>query len=215
MTGTGGERRPALILLAIFGALYLAANVARGNGPGLGTPSAHVAEWAARHAGALRWYGWLLALALITFSFAAAFLRRQLGRIAGDVFLFGAVAFVVETAVQSWAWLAVAAVGASDPSADRALLDLSLFWGPVLTSATVVMLAPLALPAHKGHVGQVARAFAVVAIAEQLVETVTIFGRSGFVGPGQGMNSDLGAGLVAVALITTAAANSCRRSPAG
>jgi hypothetical protein len=42
---------------------------------------------------------------------------------------------------------------------------------------------------------------AAVALAEQLVETITIFGRHGFIAPGGAMNVDLGAGLVGVALL--------------
>jgi hypothetical protein len=40
-----------------------------------------------------------------------------------------------------------------------------------------------------------------IALAEQVVETITIFGRHGFIAPGGAMNVDLGAGLVALAIL--------------
>jgi hypothetical protein len=40
-----------------------------------------------------------------------------------------------------------------------------------------------------------------IALVEQLVETVTIFGKHGFIAPGGPMNVELGAGLTAIALL--------------
>jgi hypothetical protein len=47
-----------------------------------------------------------------------------------------------------------------------------------------------------------AAAIAAVALVEQLIETVTIFGSHGFIAPGGPMNIYLGAGLTAVALLS-------------
>jgi hypothetical protein len=78
------------------------------------------------------------------------------------------------------------------------VLDIALFWGPVLTGSTITMMLPVTLlalgagsrlPRWLGILG-------VIAIVEQAVETVTIFGTTGFTEPGGPMNLQLGAALV-------------------
>lgn len=78
------------------------------------------------------------------------------------------------------------------------VLDVAVFWGPVLTGATTTMIAPVTLLALRGHAGlpRWLGVVGAVAFAEQAVETVTIFGSTGFTEPGDAMNLQLGAGLV-------------------
>ena len=54
---------------------------------------------------------------------------------------------------------------------------------------------------------------AAIAVTEQLIETITIFGRHGFIAPGGPMNVYLGAGLVAVALLSLAVAAARGKAP--
>ena len=108
--------------------------------------------------------------------------------------------------MQGWVWGGLA-WHASDlqPATARTLLDVASFWGPVLTSTTVTMLAPVALLGLRGEAPALPRwlgAIAAVALVEQLIETVTIFGSHGFIAPGGPMNIYLGAGLTAVALLS-------------
>ena len=49
--------------------------------------------------------------------------------------------------------------------------------------------------------GPVFATFAALAVAEQLIETITIFGRHGFIAPGGPMNIYLGAGLTGLAIL--------------
>jgi len=60
------------------------------------------------------------------------------------------------------------------------------------------MMAPVTLLAVRGHAGLPwwLGVLGAVALAEQAVETVTIFGSTGFTEPGGAMNLQLGAGLV-------------------
>jgi hypothetical protein len=66
------------------------------------------------------------------------------------------------------------------------------------------MLAPVTILAIRGAGGlpRWVGVVAGVALIEQLIETITIFGRDGFTAPGGPMNVYLGAGLTAVALVT-------------
>ena len=54
----------------------------------------------------------------------------------------------------------------------------------------------------------------IVFMVEQSIETITIFGKSGFTAPGGPMNLDLGAGLLLVWIIAAGAASSSA-SPRG
>ncbi|MDX6584793.1 MAG: hypothetical protein QOI10_3977, partial [Solirubrobacterales bacterium] len=53
-----------------------------------------------------------------------------------------------------------------------------------------------------------------VALAEQTIETVTIFGQTGFIAPGGPMNVYLGAGLVSIWVLCLGI-TLAKRSPAG
>jgi hypothetical protein len=89
------------------------------------------------------------------------------------------------------------------PATARTLLDVADYWGPVLTSTTIMMLTPVVM-ASFGEDARLPRwlgGLAAVAVAEQLVETLTILGRKGFMAPGGPMNVIVGAGLVAVTLV--------------
>jgi hypothetical protein len=150
---------------------------------------------------------WFQTIALILFAVVAAFVRARLPDVYRDVFLIGAVTFIAETVVQGWIWAGLALhAGALEPATARTVLDVASYWGPVLTSSTVMMLAPVAVLALRRRAGLPfwLGVVAGVALAEQLIETVTIFGSRGFTAPGGDMNLELGAGLTLVALVCTA-----------
>lgn len=65
------------------------------------------------------------------------------------------------------------------------------------------MLAPIAILGTRGEAG-IPRWLGIVsgiAMVEQLVETITIFGQSGFLAPGGPMNLFVGAGAVLIAWV--------------
>src|SRR3954463_8991353 len=199
------KRSTALLGATIgFALLYLGATLALGSPPDASDSGATVVRWFSTHKDNVRTSAWLLTLAAPLFALYAAFVRQHLPAGLRDLWLIGATAFLAETAVQSWIWLALAFHGHSvNPDTSRTLLDVANYWGPVLTSTTVMMLTPVVfaalgperlLPRWLGYL-------AAVAVAEQLVETLTIFGKSGFMAPGGPMNLFLGAGIVAVTLV--------------
>ena len=67
---------------------------------------------------------------------------------------------------------------------------MAIYWGPVLISATVMTLAPIALLALGKRAGlpRWLGIVTLVALLEQLIETVTLFGNRGFIAPGGPMN---------------------------
>ncbi len=200
-------RRSTLLLLVTigFGLLYIAAAAALASTPDARDGGQAVAAWFRDHGGRARVWAFLLTLSLPLFATFVALIRDQLPAPHRDVFFFGAITFAAETAVQAWLWAGLAwHSGQLQPATARTLLDVTSFWGPVLTSTTVTMLAPVVLLALRGGAGlpRWLGFVAGVAVVEQLIETITIFGRHGFIAPGGPMNLYLGAGLVAVSLLS-------------
>ena len=202
-----GMRRSTMLLVVTIGfaVLYLAASLALGSSPPKASDSGpKVAAWFQAHDGNVRTWLWLLTIGGPLFATYAAIVRGVLPAPHRDVFLFGAISFGVQTAVQGWIWGGLALHPNTLTSADARLgLDIALYWGPVLTAAVIAMLAPVAVAVLAGRtalprwVGIVAA----IAVAEQLVETLTVFGHHGFFAPGGPMNLDVGAGISAIALI--------------
>jgi apolipoprotein N-acyltransferase len=187
-----------------FALLYLGSTIALGKPPSASDGGAAVVHWFAGHGGNVRTSAWLLTLAAPLFALYAAFVRMHLPAGLRDLWLIGAIAFLAETAVQSWILLGLAwHGGALAPATARSLLDVADYWGPVLTSTTVMMLTPVVVAAFgvERRLPRWLAYLAAAAVVEQLVETLTIFGRRGFMAPGGPMNVVLGAVLVAVTLV--------------
>lgn len=201
-----GMRRSTLLLAVTIGfaLLYGAASIALGTPPDAGDSAASVVRWFGAHDGNVRVWLWLLTLSVPLFAIYAAIIRGVLPAPHRDVFLFGAIAFAVETAVQGWIWGALA-LHPHDLTGNEArlVLDVALYWGPVLTGAIATMLGAVAVAILTGAT-QLPRWLGIVlaiATAEQLLESLTIFGHRGFFAPGGPMNLDVGAGVSAIALI--------------
>jgi hypothetical protein len=197
---------PLLVSTIGFAVLFVAAALSLGTAPDANDTGAEVAQWFRDNGSHVRWSLWFLTLSLMLLAVFASLVRNRLPRPHRDVFFFGAIALVAETAVQGWiqaglAWHSHALA----PATARTVLDVASYWGPVLTSATVLMVAPIALIAARREAG-LPRWLAVIAgiaLAEQIIETITIFGREGFIAPGGPMNLQLGALLTTVALVST------------
>ncbi len=187
----------------IFGGLYLAAFGYLGSPPDADAAGSAVTSWLSEHHGDVRTFAWLLVIGLPFFCASAAGIRQRLPEGLRDLFFAGAVAFVVETALQCWLWGALAFGADSGGSSSVTVFRAALFWGPVLTSATLAMLVPIALGGLRGSWPTWLGVLAAVTALEQAVETSTLFGHHGSMAPGGGMNVYLGAGLTAAALIGT------------
>jgi hypothetical protein len=193
--------RSSTVLSTTTFVLIFVGTTSLGAPPGAAAGGQEVLGWFAAQGGHARLYAWVLVLSTPVFATFTALVRARLPAPHRDVFLIGAVAFLAETAVSTWFWAGMAwHVDQLQPATARTLLDVASFWGPVLNGATISMLAPVValswgrrpvLPRWLGAVGA-------VALAEQTVETVTIFGQSGFTAPGGPMNVYLGAGLVSI-----------------
>jgi hypothetical protein len=186
--------------------LYAVGLLALGTPPSASDTGEQVVTWFRQHGDGARWSVWAATVSIPPFALMFALLRRLLPVPHRDVFLIGAVTFVVTYAVQAWTWGGLALhADRLDPATARAVLDVAVFWGPVLTGATTTMIAPVTLLARRGHaIPWWLGVLGAVAFAEQAVETITIFGSAGFTEPGGPMNLQLGAGLTAAWMLAFA-----------
>ena len=137
------------------------------------------------------WFGTLTLPLVAVF---ASFMRNRMSPPYGDMFFFGVAAFVYTWRRSGLAHVDLAACYRSPRPRRGELL------APVLPATTLMTLAPamiLGLQEREASPRWLG-VFSAIALAEQLVETITIFGDRGFTAPGGPMNNFLGAGLVAV-----------------
>ena len=181
-----------------YGVLVLAALIALGTLPAAAETGAQVVAWFREHRDGVRWAVWLFTVATPSLALMFAQLRRLLPAPHRDVFLIGAVTYVATLAVWTWTCAGLALhADRLEPATARTVLDVAVFFGPVLTGATTTMIAPATLLALRGQAGLPwwLGVLGGIAFAEQAVETVTIFGSTGFTQPGGAMNFQLGAAL--------------------
>lgn len=169
-----------------------------GTAPAASESGEQVVAWFREHRDAARWSVWFITVSTPPSALMFALMRRLLPPPHRDVFLIGAISFLVALAVQAWT-LGGLALHAErmDPAIARTVLDVAVFFGPVLTGATTTMFAPVTLLALRGRSGLPlwVGLLGAVAFVEQAVETITIFGSNGFTQPGGAMNLQLGARL--------------------
>jgi hypothetical protein len=180
--------------------LFVAAQAALGTPPAAAESGAQVIAWLREHGQAVRWYVWMTTVGTPPFVLMFVLLYRILPAPHREMFLLGGFIIVLTTAVQAWTWGGlVLHANQLDPAIARAIVDVAIFWGPVLTGATTTMIAPVALLALRRRAGLPlwVGVLGLAAFTEQCIETVTIFGSTGFTQPGGAMNLQLGAGLTA------------------
>lgn len=160
--------------------------------------------WFNDHQDTARIYAWTATFGTLAFAVIIALIRGLLPAPHRDVFLIGGAALIIETAVQAWIWAALALHPATvQPDTGRLALDIAIFWGPILTGATMTMIGAVTVlgfgerPAIPGWL----MILGVVTFLEQAIETITVFGTHGFIAPGGAMNVHLGAGLTFIWLI--------------
>ena len=154
---------------------------------------------------------WLSAWSMVPLVLLIASLRARLVGMSRDVMLLGAVGVVSATIVWSWINAGLALHPRTlDPGVARTIADVGAYFGPVLTVSIVLLIVPVGFAAWRGK-GGFPRWLAWVTLmfaVEQSIETMTVFGRRGFIAPGGPMNFTLGAGLFIVWIICAGVAAS-------
>lgn len=202
-------RRWPLLVACAFAVLFVAGQLVVPAPPAADAKGTVIVAYYRDHASAIRWSVWLTTLAGLAFVPVMAGMRRAATGLGRDVLLLGAASVLVATMI--WTWISAALAyspGRLDPSVATTMTALAAFYGPTLTVSVILLAAPLGWSAHrsKGMLPRWLAPVTAVLVAEQLVETLTIFGRSGFLAPGGPMNLLLGAGLFVAWVIAAASA---------
>jgi hypothetical protein len=197
-----------LLMAAVAAVVFYGIGLAElGTSPAATESSLHLVRWFVDNGGNVQWFVWSITMATPLLATTFALLRRLLPPPYRDVFLIGAITTLATTAVYTWIWAGLALhANHMRPPIARAVFDIAIFYGPVLTGSTTTMIAPVTLLALRGRAG-LPRWLGVVgaiAFAEQAIETITIFGANGFTQPGGAMNMQLGAGLTLAWLLSFA-----------
>jgi len=182
----------------IYIGLSVAALAMLGTLPAAAETGTQLVTWFREHRDAMLGATWAFTVSTLPLAVMIACLRAILPALYRDVFTIGGVAVLVCSAVQIWflAGLALHADGL-EPTIARAVLDVAVFFGPVLTGATTTMIGPVTLLALRGRSGlpMWLGLLGAVTFIEQSIESITIFGTTGFTQPGGAMNLELGAAL--------------------
>jgi hypothetical protein len=190
--------RPLLGATVAYAVLGVAGLVAVGTFPAATETGEQVVAWFRQNGEGVRWFVWTWTVAIPPLAIMIASLRRLLPALYRDVFLIGAISYLVAIQIGTWSWAGLALhADYLNPATARTVLDVVIFLGPVLTGSTTTMMAPVTLLALRGR-AQLPPWLGVlgaVAFLEQTAETTTIFGSPGFIQPGGAMNMQLGAML--------------------
>jgi hypothetical protein len=191
--------RPSRILLIVIlatAAFYIAGFIALGSAvPTAESSGREIVDWFASHRLNARIYAWTSAFVSFGLVLFAGQVAALLPRPNRYIFLAGVLGFAFTAQIQAWFWAGLALHPADlEPGVARTVLSITTFWGPLVNASTAAMAAAFASPGF-GRPEQVPAwltLLSVVFLVEQLIETITVFGESGFTAPGGAMNVYLG-----------------------
>jgi len=177
-------------------ALYVAGFVALGDSyPTFDSSGQEVVEWFSKNGASARTYAWTAAF----FSLGLAIFGGQVSALLPKpnryIFLTGVLGFAITSQVQAWFWAGLALHPQDlDPSAARTIFDIATYWGPLVNGSTTAMAAAVAALGFgvSPLIPRWLTWLSVTFFLEQSIETITVFGQTGFVAPGGTMNVYLG-----------------------
>jgi hypothetical protein len=111
------------------------------------------------------------------------------------IFLAGVLGFAITAQVQAWFWAGLAFHPQGlDPAAARTIFNIPAYWGPLVNGSTMTMAAAVAALGFgvSPIIPRWLTWLSVIFFLEQAIETITVFGQTGFIAPGGTMNVYLG-----------------------
>jgi len=188
----------AALLVAGIGwiVFYVASFTALGSSyPTIESSGQDVVDWFASNRTNAQFYAWTAAFAALALTAFGGIVTGLLPRPHRYIFFGGILAWVVTGMVQAWFWAGLALHPQGlDPATARTLFDIAQYWGPIINGATMAMAIPF-IPLAFGASQLIPRWLgwlSIIFFVEQGIETITVFGESGFIAPGGAMNLYLG-----------------------
>jgi hypothetical protein len=199
-------KKSALVLISGIGWIlfYTGSFTALGSGyPTVESSGAEIVSWFTDNGTNAQIYAWTAAFAFLSLVSFGALVAELLPKPNRYIFFSGILAFAITAMVQAWFWagMALHPEGLA-PETAQVLFDITQYWGPIINGATMAMAIPVAVlgfgasksvPSWLGWLS-------VALFVEQAIETITVFGSSGFLAPGGTMNLYLG-GLFGMAWV--------------
>ena len=180
-------------------AFYVASFAVLGNAfPTIESSGREIVRWFSENGANARTYAWTAAF----FSLGLAIFGGQVSALLPKphryIFLAGVLGFAITAQVQAWLWAGLALHPQElAPATARTLFDIAAYWGPLVNGSTTAMAAAVAALGF-GPSPIIPRWLAWLSVIfglEQAIETVTVFGQSGFIAPGGPMNVYLGGAI--------------------
>lgn len=188
--------RVLLINIVATGVLYVASFVALGSSyPTIDSSGQEIVDWFLNNGTRARRYAWTAAFYSLGLAIFGGQVSALLPKPHRYIFLTGVLGFAITSQVQSWFWagLALHPEGLA-PATARTLFNIPTYWGPLVNGSTTAMAAPFVALGY-GASPRIPRWLtwlSVVFFLEQAIETITVFGRTGFIAPGGSMNVYVG-----------------------
>jgi hypothetical protein len=188
--------RILLITILATGALYVAGFVALGGSvPTIDSSGQEIGEWFSHNAARARTYAWTAAFVSLGLAIFGGQVAALLPKPHRYIFMAGVLGFAITAQVQAWIWAGLAFHPQSlDPAAARTIFDIAAFWGPLVNGSTTTMAAAITALGFgmSPIIPRWLTWLSAIFFLEQAVETITVFGHSGFIAPGGAMNVYLG-----------------------
>jgi len=196
----------AILLISVVGwiVFYVVGFAALGSSvPTIESSGQEVIDWFMENPTNARTYAWTAAFASFAVTVFGAQVAALLPRPHRYILFGGVLGWAILGQAQAWFWAGLALHPEGlDPATARTLLNIPAYVGPIINGSTMTMAAAV-VPLGFGTSRMIPRWLAWLSVAffvEQAVETVTVFGQSGFIAPGGTMNVYLG-GVIGVAWV--------------
>ncbi|MEM1155885.1 MAG: hypothetical protein AAGI44_17245 [Pseudomonadota bacterium] len=189
---------PALILWGGIAwiVLYVASFAGLGeNIPTVNTSGAEIITWFTNHETGVRFYAWTTAFASLALTVFGASLAGLFASPHRYIVFGGVMMWVITGMVQAWFWAGLAFRPENlSPAVAEVLFIIPQYWGPIINGSTMTMALPFILCGFRDNtlVPKWLAWLSLVLFVEQGIETITVFGQSGFLAPGGAMNLYLG-----------------------
>ncbi|MEM9730301.1 MAG: hypothetical protein AAF997_17100 [Myxococcota bacterium] len=187
-----------VLLIAILGtaAMYIGSFAVLGDSfPTINSTGEEVIAWFTANARAAQTYAWCAAFISLGLCIVGGQVGALLPRTHAYIFLGGMFGWAVTAQVQAWFWAALAFRPAELSSAAAAVVfDIPAYWGPLVNGFSAAMSIPFVV-LGLGSSSLVPRWvgwLSLIFFVEQSIETITVFGQTGFLAPGGAMNLYVG-----------------------
>lgn len=194
------------LLIAIIGTgiFYIGSFAVLGSSvPTIESSGEQIVAWFTANGSNARIYAWTAAFISLGLCIFAAQVSSVMPKPHRYLFFAGVLGFALTAQVQAWIWAGMAFHPQGlDPGTARTIFDISMYWGPIINGSTMTMAIPL-LALGLGESPIVPRWLmwlSLLYFVEQSIETVTVFGQTGFIAPGGTMNVVLG-GIIGFAWV--------------